>query len=280
MVRKKSTGPKTDKGKRRVSQNALKSGVYSRNIVLPSENEADFQMLHQRFIDDFKPQDIVGAQLVHDMSVVVWKRMRLERIENKVLTDILNAPIREEEAVGTVYLWRPEVAVMVGAMHLLTDDYLKELDIALQHAFRFQEEGLGEEEICKLAKSIPALDGMLNLKYPDYELTPSYKLLGSHPQILRLKLGPNPSFQEILAAAIKEMRENQWLCAHRDGILKEYEVVRNRRLIQFMENAGTSRAFDDLRRSLSKLLAEYRKHEEWRNERAMLDMGMAENAPS
>lgn len=100
--------------------------------MLPSENQVDFELLHQRFIDDFKPQDIVGSQLVHDMAVVVWKRMRLERIENKVLTDILNAPIQEEEAVGTVYIWRPEVAVTVGVIRLLTDDYLKELDIALQ----------------------------------------------------------------------------------------------------------------------------------------------------
>lgn len=278
MARNKSTGPKTDEGKKRISQNALKNGVYSQSIVLPSENQADFELLHQRFIDDFKPQDIVGSQLVHDMTAVIWKRMRLERIENKVLTDILNAPIREEEAVGTIYLWRKEVAVIVGVKHLLNDEYLRELDTALQYAIQFQEGGLGEEEVCKLAKSIPGLDGMLNLSYPDYELTPSYKLLGSRPQVLKLKLSEDAPFQEILAAAIQEMRENQWLGAHRNGILKEYEVVRNRRLIKFMENAGTSRAFDDLRRSLSKLMAEFRKHEDWRNERAILDMGIAESA--
>lgn len=280
MAINKSTGPKTEEGKRRVSQNALKSGVYARDIVLPSECRADFEGLHQQFINDFKPQDIAGAQLVHDMAVVVWKRMRLERIENKVLTELLNAPIREEEAVGSRYLWRSEVANLVDVIHLLTDEYLAELDIALQHAIDFQKDQLSDEEICAFAKSIPVLDGLLNLRYPDYELSPSYKQLGSRPKTVNIRLGDDTSIQGMLETAIKEIRENQWLGAHRDAILKEYEAVRNRRLMSFMENAGTSRAFDDLRRSFSKLLAEYRRHEAWRSERQMLDMGMIESAPA
>jgi hypothetical protein len=278
MARSKSTGPKTKEGKRRISQNALKSGVYARHIVLPSENSADFETLHQQFINDFKPQDIAGSQLVHDMAVMVWKRMRLECIENKVLTDLLNAPIRDEEAAGSKYLWRKEIAIMVGVLYLLSDDYLQELSIALQHAIRFQEEKLGDDEICALAKSIPILDGMLNLRYPYYEPTPSYKLLSSPPKTLSIRFGEDISVQKMLEVAIKEIRENQWLGAHRDEIFKEYEVIRNRRLMNFMENAGTSRAFDDLRCSFSKLLAEYRKHEAWRRRREMVDMGVIENA--
>lgn len=273
----KSTGPRTEEGKKRVSQNAIKNGVYARHVVLPTESRADFEVLHQCFIDDFQPQDIAGSQLVHDMAVVVWKRMRLERIENKVLTDLLNAPIREEEVVGTIYLWRKEVTSIVSMIHLLTDEYLRELDSALQNAIEFQEHQLSDEQIISLAKTIPILDALLNLQYPDYELTPSYQLLSVYPRSFNLGLGENGSTQEMLEIAIKEMRQNQWLGAHRDEILVEYAAVRNRRLMSFMENAGTSRAFDDLRRSFSKLLAEYRRHEAWRSERKMLDMGMIEN---
>ena len=280
MAINKSTGPRTEKGKKVVSQNALKSGVYARDIVLPNESLADFEAHHQRFINDFRPQDIVASQLVRDMAVVVWKRMRLERIENKVLTELLNAPLREEEAVGTKYLWRNEVASMVHIVHLLTDEYLAELEDALQNAIQFQEYQLGDGEIGALATTIPILDTLLNLKYPDYELTPSYQLLSVYPRSFNLGLSENTSTQEMLEIAIKDMRQNQWLGAHRDAILKEYEAIRNRRLMAFMENAGTSRAFDDLRRSFSKLLAEYRRHEAWRNERQMLDMGMIESAPA
>ena len=280
MAINKSTGPRTEKGKKVVSQNALKSGVYARDIVLPNESLADFEAHHQRFINDFRPQDIVASQLVRDMAVVVWKRMRLERIENKVLTELLNAPLREEEAVGTKYLWRNEVASMVHIVHLLTDEYLAELEDALQNAIQFQEYQLSDEEVGTLATTIPILDELLNLKYPDYELTPSYELLSVYPRSFNLGLSENASTHEMLEIAIKDMRQNQWLGAHRDAILKEYEAIRNRRLMSFMENAGTSRAFDDLRRSFSKLLAEYRRHEAWRSKRQMLDMGMIESAPA
>ena len=280
MAINKSTGPRTEKGKKVVSQNALKSGVYARDIVLPTESLADFEVLHQNFIGDFKPQDIVGAQLVHDIAVVVWKRMRLERIENKVLTELLNAPTREEEAVGSRYLWRSEVANLADVIHLLTDEYLQELEVALRSAIEFQEHQLSDEQISEFAKAIPMLDEFLNLQYPDYELTPTYKMLSAHPRKLNLGLNENASISEMLKIAIKEMRENQWLGTHRDAILREYAAVRNRRMMAFMENAGTSRAFDDLRRSFSKLLAEYRRHEAWLKDRGSIDMGMIESAPA
>lgn len=280
MTINKSTGPKTDKGKKRVSRNALKSGVYARDIVLPTESLADFEAHHQRFIDDFRPQDIVGSQLVRDMAIVVWKRMRFERIENRVLTDLLNAPIREDEAAANTYLWRKEVACVVHVVHLMTDEYLQELEVALQGAIEFQEHQLSDEQISKFSKAIPMLDEFLNLQYPDYELTPSYKMLSAYPRKLNLGLNENASSSEMLKIAIKEMRENQWLGAHRDAILREYAAVRNKRMMAFMENAGTSRAFDDLRRSFSKLLAEYRRHEAWLRDRGSIDMGVIETAPA
>ncbi|CAM3790564.1 hypothetical protein [Polynucleobacter antarcticus] len=86
--------------------------------------------------------------------------------------------------------------------------------------------------------------------------------------------------RELLSMVIKELLKSQWLCTHRDEILKEYEALRNRRLMSFMENTGTSRAFDDLRRSFSKLLAEYRRHEAWLKDRGSIDMGIVEHLPS
>lgn len=37
---KKSTGPRTEKGKARVSQNALKHGLLARDAILPGEGHA------------------------------------------------------------------------------------------------------------------------------------------------------------------------------------------------------------------------------------------------
>jgi len=164
----------------------------------------------------------------------------------------------------------------------LTDLAILELaqEVALRSAIEFQEHQLSDEQISEFAKAIPMLDEFLNLQYPDYELTPTYKMLSAYPRKLNLGLNENASISEMLKIAIKEMRENQWLGTHRDAILREYAAVRNKRMMAFMENAGTSRAFDDLRRSFSKLLAEYRRHEAWLRDRGSIDMGVIETAPA
>ncbi len=124
------------------------------------------------------------------------------------------------------------------------------------------------------------MDSLLNKKFAEYELAPSFINLGDRPKELDMDRRENASVRELLSMVIKELLKAQWLCTHREAILKEYEGIRNRRLLSFMENGGTNRAFDDLRRSFSKLLAEYRRHERWRVERQMLDMGMIETAPA
>lgn len=278
MAINKSTGPKTEDGKKRVSQNALKSGVYARNIVLPTENLADFEALHHQFINDFKPQDIAGSQLVHDMAVVVWKRMRLERIENKVLTELLDAPIRDEETQDALYLWRPEIAELVSVIDQFNDKCLRETNFALEYALMLEIPEFTDEEILHYVTYIPLIDSLFNKRFAEYELVPSFKNLGAKSRELDMDRRENASPRELLSMVIKELIKAQWLCTHRDVILKEYEAIRNRRLMNFMENTGASRAFDDLRRSFSKLLAEYRRHEAWRSERQMVDMGVIESA--
>lgn len=280
MAINKSTGPRTEKGKKVVSQNALKSGVYARNIVLTNESLVDFEAHHQRFINDFRPQDIVASQLVRDMAVVVWKRMRLERIENKALTDLLDAPIRDEETRDSLYLWRPEIAELVSVVNEFNDECLRETNFALEYALKLEIPEFTDEEILHYMTYIPLINILFNKRFAEYELTPSFKNLGAKSRELDMDRRENAFPRELLSMVIKELIKTQWLCTHRDVILKEYEAIRNRRLMAFMENAGTSRAFDDLRRSFSKLLAEYRRHESWRVERQMLDMGLIESAPA
>ncbi|MFN0167601.1 MAG: hypothetical protein ACKV22_14320, partial [Bryobacteraceae bacterium] len=54
---RKSTGPKTPAGKVRSSQNALRHGLASRQIVLNTEDEAAFQALYAEFLDEYQPSD-------------------------------------------------------------------------------------------------------------------------------------------------------------------------------------------------------------------------------
>ena len=99
---RRSGGPRTAEGKIAASQNALKTGVYSNQEVLPGENLQELLELEQFFIEDFSPQGVTESALVHDLTVLAWKKLRLERLEYRRLRDKLNEPLDyfEAESIG------------------------------------------------------------------------------------------------------------------------------------------------------------------------------------
>ena len=79
MNAKKSTGPTSEAGKKITSQNALKTGVYSKSLILPGEDASEFQQLVEQFMQDFQPADIVEFEIVRDLAGLAWKKIRLEK---------------------------------------------------------------------------------------------------------------------------------------------------------------------------------------------------------
>ncbi len=92
MTRKnpnKSGGPKTPEGKAVASQNATKTGTYSSLVVLPSEDEAEFNALLDQFNRDFHPVDVIEMSLVNELATLTWKKLRLQKLEQSQLIMIL-----------------------------------------------------------------------------------------------------------------------------------------------------------------------------------------------
>lgn len=75
---KLSGGPQTDEGKKTASRNSLKTGTYSKLVVLPNESQEEFDQLVEQFQKDFYPKDAVEMMLVREMAVITWKKLRLE----------------------------------------------------------------------------------------------------------------------------------------------------------------------------------------------------------
>jgi len=61
---KHSTGPRTAAGKRRSSQNALRHGLAAQSVVVPAEDEAQYQQLCGKFFDEYKPATATEATMV------------------------------------------------------------------------------------------------------------------------------------------------------------------------------------------------------------------------
>ena len=86
----KSHGPKTEAGKQRSSQNALRHGLTSQTLVLPSEDPADFQRLLDSYVRQLQPAGPVELDLVHEIVAAKWRLNRLALIETELLADSID----------------------------------------------------------------------------------------------------------------------------------------------------------------------------------------------
>lgn len=86
----RSGGPKTIEGKLASSRNAIKTGAYAVQALLLSESEQEFCELEQLFIDDFAPVSISERALAHSLTKIVWKKLRLEKLESRYIHDLLD----------------------------------------------------------------------------------------------------------------------------------------------------------------------------------------------
>jgi hypothetical protein len=81
-----STGPRTEAGKQRSSQNALRHGLTARTAVLPTEDPEAYQRHLQQFLDDCAPANSIETQLVHEMADIAWRLNRIPFIEAELLS--------------------------------------------------------------------------------------------------------------------------------------------------------------------------------------------------
>jgi hypothetical protein len=82
----RSTGPRTARGKKTVSQNALKHGLLAREVVIRSgsgkEDGEEFQDLLERFRADYEPVGVTEEMLVERIATCWWRLARALRAEN------------------------------------------------------------------------------------------------------------------------------------------------------------------------------------------------------
>ena len=81
-----STGPRTEAGKQRSSQNALSHGLTARTAVLPTEDPEVYQRHIQQFLADHKPGNSIETQLVHEIANIAWRLNRIPFLEAELLT--------------------------------------------------------------------------------------------------------------------------------------------------------------------------------------------------
>src|SRR5882672_4138341 len=89
---KKSTGPRTPKGKKTVSQNARKHGC-SQSALLPGECDATYEIHLNEMQDDLRPSTPMQYHLVSQISQIIWKLHRMADAEKELFA--LNSQIAD-----------------------------------------------------------------------------------------------------------------------------------------------------------------------------------------
>jgi hypothetical protein len=76
-----STGPKTDQGKQRASQNAIRHGLTAETVVLPLEDPDDYMAFEQAVTADYEAETAVERELVLRLASLLWRMRRAISIE-------------------------------------------------------------------------------------------------------------------------------------------------------------------------------------------------------
>ena len=76
-----STGPRTDEGKARVSQNALRHGLTARHLVIRDDEREEFADLLNSLSSELDPQGAVETVAFHELLHAAWSLHRFRRIE-------------------------------------------------------------------------------------------------------------------------------------------------------------------------------------------------------
>ena len=100
-----STGPRTAEGRERVSQNACTHRLFAQNPILPHEDPAAYDALHQRFKEDRKPKGEVEQQLVQTLASLQWRLNRCVLIEAGILQDESLSTMEQLDALAKYSLY-------------------------------------------------------------------------------------------------------------------------------------------------------------------------------
>ena len=93
---RRSTGPRTARGKRIASRNSTKHGLCAADVVNPDlgENIEDFRRFHEKLIAEYEPIGEIENLLVKEIVSLLWRRKRVQRAENG---EIIQAKVAAEK---------------------------------------------------------------------------------------------------------------------------------------------------------------------------------------
>jgi len=94
---KKSTGPRTDRGKSRSSLNAFKHGLRSNRALFPGESSEIFDIFRKSIFDLLEPEDLIQADMTQEIVSGLWRLRRASLIEDQLFAYSANRVLSSKD---------------------------------------------------------------------------------------------------------------------------------------------------------------------------------------
>ena len=261
----RSGGPRSVAGIQAVSANAIKAGAYAAQVVLPGEDAGQFEDLEAQLMRDFGPIGMAEVAMVHDLAVLTWKRLRVDRVEHSVMLQMMQSPISEDSlatSFGPGFMSR--AMFRLEPYSAVTSDELKEtMDLVAQlEAVDKAPESRVKMPVMrrKWPRALAALE----------EWAHAYNV--ALDDVLADGLGDGLTFSDAIQELLDNAKTLMWLGENQDAIEAAIRRVRDTRLLQYMKSNTTQRAYDDIGRAFYRTLAELRRQQDWRMRRSAVEV--------
>src|SRR5262252_5680370 len=81
----RSTGPRTESGKRRSRRNAVRHGLTAETVIVSLEDAADYSAFERAIKSNYSPQTAIEGQLVSRLASLLWRLRRAVIVESGLL---------------------------------------------------------------------------------------------------------------------------------------------------------------------------------------------------
>ena len=112
-----STGPKTAEGKAKMAANPLRHGLTSKHVLIPGENQADFDELLEHLRSVYMPATPREHVLLTEMAENNWRLLRARRVETANISIYVERLLETNEADGVNELALDITFEQIGREH-------------------------------------------------------------------------------------------------------------------------------------------------------------------
>jgi hypothetical protein len=138
-----STGPVTAAGKAVSSQNAMRHGLTSKQIVLPGEDAEHYDELRQDLLRIYRPANAAEAVLVEEVAAASWRLMRVRRQETLILEKLAGDDPNRDAGFAAAFIEKPkEIARLIRYITTIERAYYR----AMSKLEQIQRERIAAEE--------------------------------------------------------------------------------------------------------------------------------------